>query len=400
MLGTRIITCELLAWVCPHTKRRRNPLIWNEPILGHAVPVTFAVQLCDSVSCTGENLLLRDLVWVQTAIKAVGLVEAAQTWVALPVIQCILVITSEQFQIMAGHYWLTPKMILSTRRMPSSKVLTDLQSLCLSTSILSGWVMTVTWNGVVLPIQLCQKTWVLSGPFAFVNIFDDIKQATDCVLPLEKTLLLGSVFLGLLLYIDVCLFRDPLGNGPFSFQSPCFTRCSPSLFSLCRVLFDSSFLFQVILYQGGQIFGGAPQFYGRVGFAVTMPTTSASIFINNTQLSDTGTYQCLVNNLPDRGSRNIGVIGLTVLGVCIGIMGERGKIGAQESSVCDGSHSIKIWWCVHWSPCHEGWVGFWGQWVFVGHIASYAEVYKRVLKYGREKAFVAGLWCGVAKKHE
>ncbi|KAM9204555.1 immunoglobulin superfamily member 11 isoform 4-T4 [Mergus octosetaceus] len=70
---------------------------------------------------------------------------------------------------------------------------------------------------------------------------------------------------------------------------------------------------QVILYQGGQIFGGAPQFYGRVGFAVTMPTTSASIFINNTQLSDTGTYQCLVNNLPDRGSRNIGVIGLTVL---------------------------------------------------------------------------------------
>ncbi|KAM6094462.1 immunoglobulin superfamily member 11 [Chlamydotis macqueenii] len=70
---------------------------------------------------------------------------------------------------------------------------------------------------------------------------------------------------------------------------------------------------QVILYQGGQIFGGAPQFYGRVGFTVTMPTTSASIFINNTQLSDTGTYQCLVNNLPDRGVRNIGVIGLTVL---------------------------------------------------------------------------------------
>ncbi|XP_066477948.1 immunoglobulin superfamily member 11 isoform X4 [Tiliqua scincoides] len=70
---------------------------------------------------------------------------------------------------------------------------------------------------------------------------------------------------------------------------------------------------QVIIYQGGQIFDGAPQFYGRVGFAMTMPTTSASIFINNTQLSDTGTYQCLVNNLPDRGGRNIGVIGLNVL---------------------------------------------------------------------------------------
>ncbi|XP_078238144.1 immunoglobulin superfamily member 11-like isoform X2 [Pogona vitticeps] len=70
---------------------------------------------------------------------------------------------------------------------------------------------------------------------------------------------------------------------------------------------------QVIIYQGGQIFDGAPQFYGRVGFAMTMPTTSASIFINNTQLSDTGTYQCLVNNPPDRGGRNIGVIGLNVL---------------------------------------------------------------------------------------
>lgn len=101
------------------------------------------------------------------------------------------------------------------------------------------------------------------------------------------------------------------------------------------MLFDPSFLFQVILYQGGQIFGGAPQFYGRVGFAVTMPTTSASIFINNTQLSDTGTYQCLVNNLPDRGVRNIGVIGLTVLGVFIGIVGERGGTGMRGSSVYD-----------------------------------------------------------------
>ncbi|XP_066555223.1 immunoglobulin superfamily member 11 [Amia ocellicauda] len=70
---------------------------------------------------------------------------------------------------------------------------------------------------------------------------------------------------------------------------------------------------QVILYQGGQVFSLAAQFNGRVGFVITMPSTSASIFINNTQLSDTGTYQCLVNNLPDRGGRNIGVIGLTVL---------------------------------------------------------------------------------------
>lgn len=79
------------------------------------------------------------------------------------------------------------------------------------------------------------------------------------------------------------------------------------LYSLC-------FLLQVILYQGGQMFDGAPRFHGRVGFTGTMPATNVSIFINNTQLSDTGTYQCLVNNLPDRGGRNIGVTGLTVLG--------------------------------------------------------------------------------------
>uniref|UniRef100_A0A3P8V0Y3 Immunoglobulin superfamily member 11 n=1 Tax=Cynoglossus semilaevis TaxID=244447 RepID=A0A3P8V0Y3_CYNSE len=70
---------------------------------------------------------------------------------------------------------------------------------------------------------------------------------------------------------------------------------------------------QVIIYQGGQVFELANHLSGRVGFVATMPSISASIFINNTQLSDTGTYQCLVNNLPDRGGRNIGVIGLTVL---------------------------------------------------------------------------------------
>ncbi|XP_034405168.1 immunoglobulin superfamily member 11 isoform X2 [Cyclopterus lumpus] len=70
---------------------------------------------------------------------------------------------------------------------------------------------------------------------------------------------------------------------------------------------------QVIIYQGGQVFSLADHLIGRVGFVATMPSKSASIFINNTQLSDTGTYQCLVNNLPDRGGRNIGVIGLTVL---------------------------------------------------------------------------------------
>lgn len=70
---------------------------------------------------------------------------------------------------------------------------------------------------------------------------------------------------------------------------------------------------QVITYQNGQVFRQANHLSDRVGFVATMPSTSASIFINNTQLSDTGTYQCLVNNFPDGGGRNIGVVGLTVL---------------------------------------------------------------------------------------
>ncbi|XP_068601653.1 immunoglobulin superfamily member 11 [Brachionichthys hirsutus] len=70
---------------------------------------------------------------------------------------------------------------------------------------------------------------------------------------------------------------------------------------------------QVIIYQGGQVFSLATHLHGRVGFASTMPSTSASIFINSSRLADTGTYQCLVNNLPDRGGRNVGVVGLTVL---------------------------------------------------------------------------------------
>lgn len=89
---------------------------------------------------------------------------------------------------------------------------------------------------------------------------------------------------------------------------------SLSLLHQINVLIFAENSMQVIIYQGGQVFSLANHLNGRVGFVATMPSTSASIFINNTQLSDTGTYQCLVNNFPDRGGRNIGVIGLTVLG--------------------------------------------------------------------------------------
>ncbi|XP_036074962.1 immunoglobulin superfamily member 11 isoform X3 [Rousettus aegyptiacus] len=104
---------------------------------------------------------------------------------------------------------------------------------------------------------------------------------------------------------------------------------------------------QVILYQGGQIFDGAPRFHGRVGFMGTMPATNVSIFINNTQLSDTGTYQCLVNNLPDRGGRNIGVTGLTVLDQVQGTVTIR-NISALSSGLyqCMASNAIGTSTCL------------------------------------------------------
>ncbi|XP_008980654.1 immunoglobulin superfamily member 11 isoform X6 [Callithrix jacchus] len=104
---------------------------------------------------------------------------------------------------------------------------------------------------------------------------------------------------------------------------------------------------QVILYQGGQTFDGAPRFHGRVGFTGTMPATNVSIFINNTQLSDTGTYQCLVNNLPDRGGRNIGVTGLTVLDQVQGTVTIR-NISALSSGLyqCVASNAIGTSTCL------------------------------------------------------
>lgn len=100
----------------------------------------------------------------------------------------------------------------------------------------------------------------------------------------------------------------------YSINPFCIFLLSPHQCLFCLSSRPNGNSIQVIIYQGGQVFSLANHLNGRVGFVATMPSTSASIFINNTQLSDTGTYQCLVNNLPDRGGRNIGVIGLTVLG--------------------------------------------------------------------------------------
>ncbi|XP_074837437.1 immunoglobulin superfamily member 11-like [Carettochelys insculpta] len=69
---------------------------------------------------------------------------------------------------------------------------------------------------------------------------------------------------------------------------------------------------QVLAYEQGEVVESLSQYTGRVGFAFS-PTQSATIFLNATRRSDSGTYQCSVMNPPDRATPNIGVIRLTVL---------------------------------------------------------------------------------------
>ncbi|XP_054610280.1 endothelial cell adhesion molecule a [Dunckerocampus dactyliophorus] len=51
---------------------------------------------------------------------------------------------------------------------------------------------------------------------------------------------------------------------------------------------------QIISYTKGSINVGSPQFTGRVGFTSSMPSSNVSLYINNTQESDSGRYLCQV----------------------------------------------------------------------------------------------------------
>ncbi|XP_053575557.1 immunoglobulin superfamily member 11-like [Bombina bombina] len=98
---------------------------------------------------------------------------------------------------------------------------------------------------------------------------------------------------------------------------PCSFRTTAALNRLNIIwtvspLVEPQYPLQIISYEQGQIVGSLSDYLGRVGFAFH-PTKDASIFINQTRSSDTGTYQCTVINPPDGATPNIGVIGLTVL---------------------------------------------------------------------------------------
>lgn len=54
------------------------------------------------------------------------------------------------------------------------------------------------------------------------------------------------------------------------------------------------FLIQVISYTKQSISVGSAQFKGRVGFSATMPSYNVSLYINNTQESDSGRYLCQI----------------------------------------------------------------------------------------------------------
>lgn len=53
-------------------------------------------------------------------------------------------------------------------------------------------------------------------------------------------------------------------------------------------------LVQIISYTKGSMSVGSSQFKGRVGFTAGMPSQEVSLYINNTQESDSGRYLCQI----------------------------------------------------------------------------------------------------------
>lgn len=51
---------------------------------------------------------------------------------------------------------------------------------------------------------------------------------------------------------------------------------------------------QVINFSSGEVGHGQNEFTKRAGFSVAMPSANLSIYINNTQESDSGLYVCSV----------------------------------------------------------------------------------------------------------
>lgn len=79
-----------------------------------------------------------------------------------------------------------------------------------------------------------------------------------------------------------------------------------------RCLFFMSL--QIISYTKGSMSVSSNQFKGRVGFVSSMPSSDVSLYINNTQESDSGRYFCQII-IPDNqdltAELNLDVKGIT-----------------------------------------------------------------------------------------
>ncbi|XP_056409014.1 immunoglobulin superfamily member 11-like [Hyla sarda] len=106
---------------------------------------------------------------------------------------------------------------------------------------------------------------------------------------------------------------------------------------------------QVISYEQGQIVESLSDYLGRVTFA-SQPTQDASIVLNYSRVSDTGTYQCTVINPPDGATPNIGLVGLTVLvppsvpNCSSDVHGHEGGSVQLRCSVKEGVPTPRITW--------------------------------------------------------
>lgn len=78
------------------------------------------------------------------------------------------------------------------------------------------------------------------------------------------------------------------------------------------VLISLIFLSQIYYSEGGQA-ASIGQFKDRI--VVSNEPDNASITISHMQPADSGTYTCDVNNPPDYGGNNIGVLTVSVLGM-------------------------------------------------------------------------------------
>lgn len=188
IVGTRIITWDILACILPtYSDNRRMPFLWNTSVLGHAALTTFCIQC--------ENLHWRILAPQGPGLSTVWLAEAVQ----VQRLHCLSNSAHPKYlqQAVSNHGRIllteTQKDTVHGADAFHQSTYWPAESLCFCTLILSRRVMTIIWSRLVLPIQLCQKIWVSFWSATSVNIFTDIKWATECVSLLEKTPVLGCI---------------------------------------------------------------------------------------------------------------------------------------------------------------------------------------------------------------